>query len=146
MVRVFDKCPPRASPIFLWAQAKAHFAHLVNLWAQAMGDTGIVGLGIVGTGIMGLPMPITNFHSHIFDILIMSEQRNNSNTNNFPIFNPIHSDQDHAINHDKTRSEPNTGNGNSVTGNGNSVRVSVSSDDDTGSEVDIVQEEQEEIT
>ena len=63
-----------------------------------------------------------------------------------PIFNPIHSDQDHAINHDKTRSEPNTGNGNSVTGNGNSVRVSVSSDDDTGSEVDIVQEEQEEIT
>merc|ERR1712141_945612 len=56
------------------------------------------------------------------------------------------SDQDHAINHDKTRSEPNTGNGNSVSGNGNSVRVSVSSDDDTGSEVDIVQEEQEEIT
>ena len=75
----------------------------------------------------------------------MSEQRPNNN-NNFPIFNPInHSDhhQDHEeINHDnKTRSEPNN-----TAGNGSSVRVSVSSDDDTGSEVDIVQEEQEEIT
>ena len=79
----------------------------------------------------------------------MSEQRQNNNNINFPIFNPIHSDhQDHEINnHDyKTgngnRSEPNN------SGNGNSVRVSVSSDDDddSGSDVNIVQAHEESIS